>query len=626
MDHSPPAATDDGYVKRDIITYLLNFPASTFDSLYKQPATCLAIFRLLPPLSKQIVMRMLYLHYPLATAEMHSWVREDSIAQMNAALERASKFKILQCDANQWSLHETFRSEFQNALTGRGLQSSFGSLATGSDRHAVDIPFLDNSAKESWEAVLQFMVGTANISSPPLAVLKILEDSHLMKRSSEHGPLVITHHGFQFLLQDINSQVWALLLQYLDLITSGELGMAEVDVLNFLFLLSSMELGAAYSTEVLSDTQKAVLKDMKAFGIVYQRKSKHKRFYPTRLATTLTNGKLAIRHAEGEQDGFILLETNFRLYAYTASSLQISILELFVNISAKFPNFVLGVITRDSILRAVAKGITAEQIIAFLTNNAHPLMRKNSPVLPVTVVDQLRLWEMETKRLHSARGRLFSGFPNAREFDILVEYAKSIDAVLWASRDALSFVVREESYKSIDAFIANTKKRRLERAQIQRDREREAAAAAAAAAGASARPPPPPPQARDDHHQHHHGNHHHHPHPHNPQHQQPPHHHRGSSSHSHSASADRRHQHHAQHQQPLQQPYAPQVPPPNRTHHHHHSAGRPAHGGHHHPQQQHDGVGRPSSHGLPPRPLERPPPPPSQQPQQQPPPPRRLPY
>jgi transcription initiation factor TFIIH subunit 4 len=56
---------------------------------------------------------------------------------------------------------------------------------------------------------------------------------------------------------------------------------------------------------------------MIAFGIVYRRKRKAKRFYPTRLATTLTNGKSAIQQAETEQEGFILLETNYRIYAYT---------------------------------------------------------------------------------------------------------------------------------------------------------------------------------------------------------------------------------------------------------------------------------------------------------------------
>ena len=57
----------------------------------------------------------------------------------------------------------------------------------------------------------------------------------------EKGSLTITSKGFQFLLQDMNVQIWALLLQYLEL--SQSLEMEPVEVLNFLFQLSSLDFG-----------------------------------------------------------------------------------------------------------------------------------------------------------------------------------------------------------------------------------------------------------------------------------------------------------------------------------------------------------------------------------------------
>jgi transcription initiation factor TFIIH subunit 4 len=59
--------------------------------------------------------------------------------------------------------------------------------------------------------------------------------------SAEAGGLQITNKGFQFLLQDVNTQVWAFLLQYLDM--AEVLQMDLVEVLNFLFQLGSLELG-----------------------------------------------------------------------------------------------------------------------------------------------------------------------------------------------------------------------------------------------------------------------------------------------------------------------------------------------------------------------------------------------
>jgi hypothetical protein len=80
----------------------------------------------------------------------------------------------------------------------------------------------------------------------------------------------ITHSGFAFLLQDINAQIWTLLLQYLE--HSSNLKIDPVDVLHFLFMLGSLELGKDYSTSILSDTQNIMLENLRDYGIVFQRK------------------------------------------------------------------------------------------------------------------------------------------------------------------------------------------------------------------------------------------------------------------------------------------------------------------------------------------------------------------
>lgn len=118
-------------------------------------------------------------------------------------------------------------------------------------------------------------------------------------------------------------------------------------------------------------------------------KAKSRRFYPTRLATSLTSGTAALisnlnpspsgNPTATVSQGFIVLETNYRLYAYTNSPLQIAILNLFVSLKSRFENLVQGVITRDSVRNALSNGISADQIIYFLSSNAHPQMRTNVP-------------------------------------------------------------------------------------------------------------------------------------------------------------------------------------------------------------------------------------------------------
>lgn len=38
----------------------------------------------------------------------------------------------------------------------------------------------------------------------------------------------------------------------------------------------------------------------------------------------------------------------------------------------RFPNLIVGVLTRDSVRQALRGGITAEQIISYLEQHAHP--------------------------------------------------------------------------------------------------------------------------------------------------------------------------------------------------------------------------------------------------------------
>ena len=224
--------------------------------------------------------------------------------------------------------------------------------------------------------------------------------------------------------------------------------MDQVDILSFLFFISSLELGQDYSKKNLTGTQFQMLVDLADFGIVFQEEPEAPFWYPTRLATTLTTDAGALRTTissnmsspDGDR-GFIVIETNYRIYAYTSSPLQIAILQLFCRLNTRFPNMVAGKITRESIRRAVGMGITSEQIISFLDTHAHPQMRKNSPALPPTVMDQIRLWQIEGERMTATTGFLFKDFANATEYQEPCTYAEEIGVLVWKNDKRRMFFV-----------------------------------------------------------------------------------------------------------------------------------------------------------------------------------------
>nr|CDS16338.1 general transcription factor IIH polypeptide 4 [Echinococcus granulosus] len=308
-------------------------------------------------------------------------------------------------------------------------------------------------------------------------VRDVLLLSGLMK--SRGGPdlsMGITQRGFQFLLMDRPTQVLRFMLHYFDY-----LKMHIIEALHFVFQLSFLSFGKSYPISMLSQTQQDLLQHMRELGLAYQRKRTAPRFYVTRLALSLAFGSpAALNSLRGSVDaepdalfsanrlptgvsqrgsrgsgtgtgdtsdiGYILVETNFRLYAYTDSLLKTALLSLFSKIRVRYPNLVVADITRDSVREALLRGISANQIISFLISNAHPDMLRHPTILPPTLVDQIRLWELERDRLFFQEGCLYEQFAKNTDFEMSNGY------LLWECPERRVMVVSKAGHDDVRAF------------------------------------------------------------------------------------------------------------------------------------------------------------------------------
>jgi hypothetical protein len=327
---------------------------------------------------------------------------------------------------------------------------------------------------------------------------RVLYDLGVMSEVSGGGSR-ITPEGYSFLLHDVPTQLWLFVRAYIE--KSDDVA----ELLIFLFQISFLRMGDDYCADQLTDAQKRFKEELFHIGVVWRRKSSARRFYATcfalHMVTTAggssggggggssasvaaatsslaTTGALAAAATTaagggsgggGELECGLIVESNFRVYAYTASEHVVLLLNLFVRVEYVFVNLAVGTITKESVGAAFKRGISAEQVrasprtrprhhvharthacthhrarcsrkerasgmrmatlaqtppvcvtlctcaraqlVRFLSSHAHERVRDNSagPV-PDTVVDQIRLWEEELphKRVRSAAGVLLS--------------------------------------------------------------------------------------------------------------------------------------------------------------------------------------------------------------------------
>lgn len=540
--------------------YLSTLRGVELHRLYRSPPSALAVFRkLLSPLAKQFVLSILYSPRPTPVKDIELFVNPSHTQARQLALEQLKRYHIIRESTTRLgrciSLVPDFARSLRSVLCGSNLNHAFGQPTTPPLADQVTIDDLDYYAREQWEGILGYMVGSTSLAElqddtngpppqPSRGIISLLQEGHLI---SVHGTnsrgisASITKEGFAFVLRDINTQIWALLFLYVQSAEKNE--MDKIEVLSFLFFLASLELGVAYSTSSLTEEQIQMLSDLSNIGIVYVPELEQENdddddreaalppfFYPTRLATSLTSDSSstltttsstlgsslqpssashtsprrssASSHSKSSAAssvglGYLIIETNYRVYAYTSSPLQIALLSLFITLKSRHPNLVTGKLTKSSVQKAVRLGITADQIINFLSTNAHPSMRAEAakrqaeanaraaaastlldnttttssdtqnenaastqpdpptapkiPIVDATIIDQIHLWQLERDRMTTDPGFLLKDFTSRAEFEDIARHADEVGVLVWRSDRRRMFFVRR--IEAVQAFI-----------------------------------------------------------------------------------------------------------------------------------------------------------------------------
>ncbi|PIK59181.1 hypothetical protein BSL78_03878 [Apostichopus japonicus] len=257
---------------KDLHGYLQTLPAVILDKLYNHPATCLAVFRELPLLARHYVMRVIFIDQPVAQAGVAAWVKASNQDLHQEAVGTLSGLRVWQDTPLPgglpgWQLNKIFRENIKVALIGGGKPWSTAT-ETSADGHFRDVSFLDKYAKDRWECILHFLVGSRGPEALSRDIALVLTNSGLMKIPEKGTMPVITPAGFQFLLLSTSSQVWYFMLQYLETAESRDVNL--VNQLSFLFQLSFSTLGKDYSSDGMDESQLQFLQHLRELGLVFK--------------------------------------------------------------------------------------------------------------------------------------------------------------------------------------------------------------------------------------------------------------------------------------------------------------------------------------------------------------------
>uniref|UniRef100_A0A915BEV8 General transcription factor IIH subunit 4 n=2 Tax=Parascaris univalens TaxID=6257 RepID=A0A915BEV8_PARUN len=468
---------------RPLLDYLVKRNREQLDTLYESPGAVFAIFRALPDVSQQCVLKVLWLREGVQSSIWQYWVKHEHSSLVENHFDLLRRLGIIE-GKEQITLNPIFRKSYIRAVQMGLYRASQMKAMTDLDEKSRKSASKDlgKKATERWECILHYLALPSQKSEQGVsgATKQLFRAAGLTSGGEGEGDMEITSAGFQFLLLNQTEQIWIYILHYLRLEESmGKNVMAELDFLLKLTLCvdhthtngrlrvvdgdreKKATWRAFFIDESWSETITNFLMHLRELGLVFIRKRKDGYFFITPLFAHLTvssSSETAIAEKR-THSGYIIVETNYRVYAYTDSSLQLAILSTFTEMLYRFNDMSVGMLTRDSVRRALQVGITASQIISFLRANAHPetvVAANASPgvihCVPVTVADQIRLWEDERHRLVFFDSALYSTFESEREYIGVKEYTRSQDILLWFDDVQRLVVVTEEGHDMVKAW------------------------------------------------------------------------------------------------------------------------------------------------------------------------------
>jgi transcription initiation factor TFIIH subunit 4 len=406
--------------------------------LLNDPVCACMLVRLLPPIIRTVIIKFLIVAGPVPFSFFIKDLSHLDKTDRNSLLRLVKQIGILQGKAKEVWINPEFQKVVLASpplliLTAHPFFKSVKQLAKPQIVSTIG----------NWEKMLLSMVR------------RTLDED--FQNLFLHAALVnaekaVTSKGFQFLMSPRTNQLWTVLL-----------AITKPQDYHILLKLANCRGGIYYNKSSI-DSQ--LFFWLVKLGLIVEEEDRTL-FTITDLVGILLPHEIVSYvnqpKQSSEEEGFIILETNYSLYAYTDNLLHIALLSLFIQLTDRFPHFVFGRLTPESIHGALEAGISATQIIGYLHIHAHPQCRERYGTecsVPPNLADTIRLWEMERQRtLNFKGGVLWSGFLDEGEWGPVVAEAERIGAKMYANLAKRMLVVDPAANSYLKSIYSSLSKK-----------------------------------------------------------------------------------------------------------------------------------------------------------------------
>lgn len=411
---------------------------NNLQQLYGDPVFSLGILRLLDPEATSLVFSL------LGTNAHINNLRE--IPKIKDSLSILIALGLVKRVENRVVLDGRYRDAVLEGFCSRNMDRSFARVDSLAMPHLEDSGSRDEAIRSiSNRKFRSLLESITSASADILGNREILLFCRLVDQSGQ-----ITRLGFEFLLQSKKDQLWSIIISSIRYFSSNSIEEAEM-------LVDLMEIVLKNGIQAFSCRKPGkrlrswyyFLDSIGVFYVVLESPVPGQHFPELFFAINNTD-LFGQTYCSSTKEKYLILETNFKLYAYTTGSYEKSVLALFSRTIYTLPNLIKACLDEGSVVSAFRSGITSAQIVKYLKDYGENV--------PANIIGQISIWEQKQHRIRASNGYLYHDFLHLSDFQRVLKFVESKGALIFKNEQKRLLVADGRIHEETKSFIRELSK------------------------------------------------------------------------------------------------------------------------------------------------------------------------